>query len=791
MYLRILKKDLKRKKTMNIILLLFIILATMFVSGSINNIITVTTALDYYFEKEGMSDYFAATMDKAEDVPIAEILEGIPEIDSYGIEHILYISPENLIYEGKQLGSMENTSLLHSFEDAKLNYFDSDDQALESIEPGQVYISGKCIRKNNLEIGDELTIQLGEVSETFEIAGSFKDAALGSDMMGMTRFIISESDFEKFVSDEAIASMYGGSLCYINTGDTEAVEQVLSGQDNNIIFLGSVDMLKMTYIMDMVVAGVLLVVSVCLILIAFVVLRFTISFTLTEEYREIGVMKAIGIRNLKIRSLYLIKYFMLALMGAVIGFGASIPFGEMLLQSVSQSMVMGTENSLLINILCSLAVIGIILLFCYTCTGKVKKYTPVDAIRNGTTGERFQKKGILRLNQSPLSPTVFLAANDVLSSPRRFGTVILTFTLCLSMVLIPINTVNTLKSDGLVTSFALTESDVYLSDEGEQMGFMTADGRERLEQKLEELEQTLAENGMPAECVNEIMIKPTLVHGDKVCKSQAMQGIGTTTDQYVYFEGTPPQNETEIAVTKLIAEKLDARIGDTITIRQSTGDREYLITALFQSMNNMGEGVRLHEQTEVDFLQAAGFFAYQINFTDSPDKREIENRIEKIKEIYDTDKVYTAGEYVDTIVGVSDILDSVRALVLAIVLIIIILITVLMERSFITKERGEIAILKAIGFRNGKVVAWHTMRFGIVSILSTIISLLLLKPLLELTITPIFRMMGADFGVKYEIVPLEVYVIYPLIVLIVTILGAFLTALYTRSITASETANIE
>ena len=488
MYLRILKKDLKRKKTMNIILLLFIILATMFVSSSVNNIITVTTALDAYFEKAGMSDYFVATMDKAEDVPIAEILEEISEIDSYGIEHILYMNPENLIYEGKRLESMKNTSVLQALEDAKLNYFDSNNQMIESIEPGQIYISGKCIRKNDMKTGDKLKIQFGEVSVTFEIVGSFKDAVLGSDMMGMTRFIISESNFEKFVSDEAIASMYGGSLCYINTSDTAAVEKELSERDNSVIFLGNIDTIKLTYIMDMVVAGVLLVVSVCLILIAFVVLRFSSAFTLTEEYREIGVMKAIGIPNIKIRSLYLIKYFMLALMGAAIGFGASIPFGEMLLQSVSQSMVMGNDNSFLINILCSVAVILLILLFCYTCTGKVKKYTPVDAIRNGTTGERFQKKGILRLNQSPLSPTVFLATNDVLSSPRRFGTVILTFTLCLSMVLILVNTVNTLKSDGLVTAFALTESDVYLSDEGEQMEFMTADGRERLEQKLEELE---------------------------------------------------------------------------------------------------------------------------------------------------------------------------------------------------------------------------------------------------------------------------------------------------------------
>ena len=46
MFLNILKKDLKRKKAMNIIVLLFVVLATMFVASSVNNIVNVTTALD-------------------------------------------------------------------------------------------------------------------------------------------------------------------------------------------------------------------------------------------------------------------------------------------------------------------------------------------------------------------------------------------------------------------------------------------------------------------------------------------------------------------------------------------------------------------------------------------------------------------------------------------------------------------------------------------------------------------------------------------------------------------------
>ena len=51
-------------------------------------------------------------------------------------------------------------------------------------------------------------------------------------------------------------------------------------------------------------------------LISLVILRFTITFTLEEEYREIGIMKAIGIPARKIRGLYLVKYLAIALAGA-------------------------------------------------------------------------------------------------------------------------------------------------------------------------------------------------------------------------------------------------------------------------------------------------------------------------------------------------------------------------------------------------------------------------------------------------------------------------------------------
>ena len=48
MFWRILKKDLKRKKTMNIILLLFVILCSMLAAASVNNIVAVTGGIEHF-----------------------------------------------------------------------------------------------------------------------------------------------------------------------------------------------------------------------------------------------------------------------------------------------------------------------------------------------------------------------------------------------------------------------------------------------------------------------------------------------------------------------------------------------------------------------------------------------------------------------------------------------------------------------------------------------------------------------------------------------------------------------
>lgn len=790
MYLNILKKDLKRKRTMNIILLLFIILAVMFVSSSANNLSAVTSSLDTYFDNAKVADYCIFTSGKVEtdkSESAEEIVKNFSGTQSYKSEDTIYISTSGVTKENKQIES--SSTMMNAFENACITYFDENNEPLTAVNEGEVYLRKSILTQNNLAVGDKITVKVGDVSKDFKIKGSLKDAVLGSSMMGTPRYLVSKADFNDFYSDESVKPWTGKSV-YVYTDDIEGLEQALS-DCTNITFMGSKALIKTTYIMDMINAGVLLIVSICLILISFVILRFTITFTLSEEYREIGIMKAIGIKNSKIRGLYLIKYFATSIVGAIIGLILSIPFGNMLLQQVSENIVIEGNDRYILNIIFAIAIVLIIMLFCYRCTGKVKKFSPVDAIRNGTTGERFKKKGVIKLSKSKLKPVPFMAVNDILSGIKRFGIMLITFTIGILLITIMVNTIATLQSDNLITWYSMTKSDVFLEDLKSDERHLVTGGHENLKEQLNEIKKTLSENEIKADCYCETAFKLGIINGDYKCKSLAFQGTNTTTDMYSYLEGTPPKNKNEIALTYITADKIHAKIGDTVTISTVSGDKDYIITAIYQSMNNMGEGIRFTEDEELDYSQAMGIFPYQVKYTDNPSSDEINERFELIKDEFSDYTVRTGGEYVDYMIGgVAGYMSNTKLLIILIVLIINILVAVLMEKSFLTKERSEIAMLKAIGFKNSSIILWQTLRIGIVMVLAVFIAILLSEPASQLSVGFIFKIMGAN-NIIFDVNVLESYVIYPLICLATTVLAVFIVAQQVRKVKSSEINSIE
>ena len=618
------------------------------------------------------------------------------------------------------------------------------------------------------------------------------DAVFGSDMMGTPRFIISRNDFDKFVrsSTDEKYDMCKGFVYNIETSDTDTVGNAVS-DISGVAFTGTKDMIKTTYILDMIIAGIFLIVSFCLIIISIVLLRFTIGFTISEEYREIGVMKAIGIKNSKIRTLYMVKYIAMSMVGAVTGFFAGIPFGNMMTEQSSKSFVTGDSQSYLINLLCALAVLLVIGLFTWWSTRKVKKFTPVDAIRNGESGKRYKKKGLLSLSESHFSPVFFMAVNDILSGFRHFAVMSATFVIGILMITIMLNVISTVQSPKLLGWFSMAECDLTLEDKETTEKYTVPDGQRLRNEYVKEMEKTLADNGIPAHCFAETLFKYPIRSGENKSVTLSFIGSNSTTDMYTYIEGTPPENENEIAVSHIIAERLNVNIGDTVTVRVGGKEKEFMISALYQSMNNMGEGLRFNEKIEIDFSEALGYFSYQVKYTDNPSADEIHSRRETIEKLYPDYTVRSAGEYADYFIsGVAGMLSDTKNFIVMIVMLINILVVVLMESSFLTKERGEIALMKSIGFKNRSIILWQTLRVAIIMAVAVIIAVLLTDPVSQLAVGGIFKIMGSKF-IIFDTNILEAYIIYPLAVFAVTVLASLISALGIRTISSQEVNNIE
>ena len=128
--------------------------------------------------------------------------------------------------------------------------------------------------------------------------------------------------------------------------------------------------------------------------------------------------------------------------------------------------------------------------------------------------------------------------------------------------------------------------------------------------------------------------------------------------------------------------------------------------------------------------------------------------------------------------------------IILVVMVINILVVVLMEKSFLTKERGEIALMKAMGFTNHTLIAWQTIRIALLMAAAVVIAVLLTDPLSQLAVGGIFRTMGAKY-IVFDTNILEAYIIYPLAVFAVTVLASMISALGIRSISSREVNNIE
>ena len=786
MFWRILKKDLKRKKTMNIILLLFVILCSMFAAAAVNNIIAVTGGIEHYFDAADVSDVNVQMINSGES-DFEEKIGGLASVKEIRTEHWLCVSNSKYFrYNGKELDNFTNAAYLLSDREMAINYFDENNHIIESVDKGCFYASASFLQDIDIKEGDEVELTVGNSHLTLKFMGQFKGALFASGKTVAPYLILNSADYDCLDEDEATHIMNCGQLC-INTSEVDEIKELAKNYDG--VYVRTRKECRSIYLYDMLFAYFLMVISIVLMFTAFVVLRFTIGFTISEEFREIGVMKAVGIGSGSIRSLYIVKYLAIAVTGTMIGYFCSVPFGDMMLKTVSKNIVLGGESSTLMGFLSSGLVVIVVLLFCYGCTRRVNKLSPIDAVRNGQTGERFRKRSLLRLGNSKLPQTVFFPANDVLSSPKQFSIITVVFTLCILLMTIMSNFELTLKSEKLLRFFDVPSSEAHIID-SEIMGEVMID-QSTHKTIIADIEKLLADNGMPGKCTMTIGAQFETSHEDKTETVNFRVMKGETDDTFYVDEGSAPQKTDEIAVTAGTLDNLGAEIGDRVTTVINGKEYEFMITGTFSSFVNTTNAAFLYKDFDLGHQKASNVMGVQIHFDGSPDKEQINQNIEKLKSLLETDKVYSTTDYINNFTGMSDTLNAAKKMMMIITVIVTALIVILMERSFISKEKSEIALMKAVGIPNNSIVAQHTLRFVIVSVIACIVSSAVLMPVSDVMMNWVGNMIGDISGLKCDFDPLEIFVICPVILIGVTVIGSFLTALYTKTIKASDTASIE
>ncbi|QAA32259.1 ABC transporter permease [Clostridium manihotivorum] len=799
MFFRILKKDLKRKKTMNIILLIFIILVTTFLASSVNNLIAVLQSVDYFMDKAKAPDYVISAIDRGDNGDLVKWLDSSKLIKSYEVQGGIILSKDKIkIKKDEKLKKFESVAedLLQAQPKKYGKLLDDNGEEIK-LNIGEIAISLPEKSKNKLKVGDKIVITVGDIRKEFIIKTFTKDAIFSSSMNNFQRILISKEDYEKFKGSKEAGILNNYNIM---SDDTNTLDKELRGMNFNTMYSNDKSLIRKSFILDTITFAVLIVVSFCLILISFLILRFTIIFTLQDDFKEIGVMKAIGLKEFDIRKIYLIKYLVITIVGVLIGFILSFPFGNAMLKQAEGNILMKpSTGNMQVNAACAVMVVLIVIIFCYTCTRKLNKFSAIDAIRNGSSGESFKGKSKVKLKRcKKLGVPMFIALNDIISNIKRFSVQILIYCIGTILIVIPLNTINTIKDGNIVKTFGLQYSDVFIETNKIDQYTVEAN-KEQYLKDMSNLEKSFKDRGVDIKIHGEVIYGLNFYVSDKdnTFSLLALQAQGSDTNNYNVLKGKMPQLINEVAITETVAKRLNVNIGDTIHAVIGNEAKELIVTGLYESMTNMGQSVRLNPKINVDFKYLTMVQPFQGNFKainksqDLQKNNETEVLINKLREKYPAYSFKNPQEFLSRYMGSTlEQLDRIKNLIVLIVLAINALITVLMMKTYITKEKGEIAMLKNIGFRNSAIRFWQSARISIVLIVSIILGIIASKFLGPITAGQAFSKMGVH-NIVFKVKAIEVYLAYPTILLIINTVIAYLSTRAVIKVDLKEINNVE
>lgn len=752
MYRKIIKNDVRDSKVITLITTLFITVAALLVALATILSVNLAGSIDTLMEKAQSPHYMQMHTGGVDQDRLAKFVKTNGNVASYEVSEFLNLNGSDI-----QLGdhsfadSVEDNGL--AVQNKNLDYFlDMENQPIQP-KRGELYVPVAFKKQGFAKIGDKAKI----AGKSFRITGFLRDGTMNSQMAGSKRLLLHQKDYDELFSK--------GKLEYIiefRLKDPSKLNQFEAAYKKAGLEVngpsGTHRLFKLGNAMsDGIMIGILLLISLLVVLMTFMCIRFTLLAKIEEDYKEIGVMKAIGLQLKEIKKIYLAKYAAISVIGSLVGYLMSIPLSYLLLKNIK--LFMGESNNEGLSWLLAVAGVFVVMLlmiiYVYRLLNRFKKISAVEAIRFSGANEKVNTRTRFNLRRLAFfSVDTRIGIIDIMNRKKIYLTMLLVFMISTFIMIVPALVYHTSSSEEFVDSIGFSRkidiaASLYQSTN-------SVENQAKIEDYLA--------NDPDVELFSKISTKNFDVKETGAADSVLSVELGNHQKFPVdYLEGQAPRKINEMALSTINAEEYNKKIGDSIVMIREGHEEQFIVCGIYANLFNGGKTAKaIFKDTTAPLI----WTDISIKLKDSSKAAEKMNQYKKDLPFA---KMNNAEKFRDQTFGST--IQSIRIIsigALVVALVITSLITSLFMKLLLVKDKKEIATLKAVGLTNQEIRNQYLSRSLTVLVIGLGIGTLLAMTLGKTMSGLVSAALG---GVSVQLTgSLLIYLGCPLLMLIVTYL---------------------
>jgi len=758
MYLNLLVNNLRKSKLVALTTALFIAAAAMLVALAAVLVVNLSGSIDTLMTQARTPHFMQMHSGDLDAARLAGFADRTEAVADYQTVEFLNLDGARFVFDGS--GSA-GPSLAHSVQDNGLavqgDRFDfllDLDGNVITVADGEIYVPIAYMQGGLARIGAAVTV----AGKQFTIAGALRDSQMQPLLSSSKRFLVSRADFNELRPLGTVEYLIEFRLHDPESPGAFEAAYAAAGLESNGPTLSFALFRLFNGLSDGLMIALLLLVSALVIAIAFLCIRFTLLAKIEDDYREIGVLKAIGLRVGDIKKIYLVNYAAIAAAGCLSGYGMSFFFRDALLRNIRWYLGESADTSLapILGILGVALIFTVIMVYINGMLGRFRRISPAEAVRFGVSQDTSGGAKRFRLSRNRhLDINVFLGIKDVLARKSLYLTMLTVLVLAAFIMIVPRNLHNTISSDSFITYMGVGDSDLRIDIQQ----------TDNIAEKTAEIAAAMETDPAISRFVA-LTTKTFRVATDAGPQERLKIELG---DHSVfplnYIQGRAPATENEIALSVLNSAELGKKTGDSITLLVDGRKSDFTVCGTYSDVTNGGKSAKaLFSAPTADIM-------WSVITARLADPGMTVQKAAEYADSFPFAKVSGIDEYIrQTFGGTIRAIDSAACAAAGIALALAVLITFLFMRMLVAKDRYKIAVLKAFGYTNADIKVQYLARSVFVLVIGLLVGTVLANTVGEsLAGAGIASFGGASF--KFIVNPVFAYLLGPL-----SMAGAVLTA---------------